>query len=116
MSVLDTSQIFYNWAVGISAGVFVAIQTLAKLWPHIKAVYFRHKFPSSKVGSDFEVVHLKDKGELHILKDKELRWISSSLTRSDLHFSWSKVRILDNKEWGKYTVGSEIYTRGQRGK
>ena len=117
MSALDTSQIFYNWAVGISAGVFVAIQGLAKLWPHIKAVYFRIKFPVQDQGKTFDIVQLQGKeGILYALKKNNLRWISSSLTRSDLHFPYSGIKTLEQKDWDKYSVGGEIYIRGQRGK
>jgi len=117
MSALDTSQIFYNWAVGISAGVFVALQGLAKLWPHLKAFWYRFRFPVQKQNKTYEIVQLKGKeGILYTLKKNKLRWISSSLTRSDLHFPYSGIKTLDQKDWDKYSVGSEVYTRGQRGK
>lgn len=110
------SQDYYNWTVGTSAGVFVALQTLAKLWPYIKAIYFRRRFPVSNLTKTFEIVHLENKGELYVLNKQKLRWISSSLTRSDLHFPWTSARSLKEKEWREYSIGHEIYTRGQRGK
>jgi len=113
-----TSQDYFNWTVGTSAGVFVAIQTLAKLWPLLKTLYFRWcKFPANKRDVTYEIVQLKGKeGVLHILAGEELRWISSSLTMSDLRFTRTNIRTINENEWGKYSVGGEVYTRGQRGK
>jgi hypothetical protein len=122
MTVLDTSQIFFNFAVGTASGVFVIFNTGSKLWSSHKQksieVDVKKKYPRDKMNTLFQLIDTeKAPGKIYLidLESKRRHWISSSSTMNDLGFHWSDVIRISDTDFNKYEEGTAILTSGVQG-
>lgn len=122
MSSLETSQIFFNWAVGIASGAFVIAKAIANGFRFIKnrsiETDFKKKYPRDDLGKTFRLVDTEEApGKIYLLdtKSKKRHWISSASTMRDLNYHWTDVERIPKSDFDKYKEGAGILTSGIQG-
>jgi hypothetical protein len=114
MTILDASQIFFNFAAGIAAlGGLVIYSGKAK------RIAYSLKYPASKVDKTFHLVTSPKTGNrifLIDIKAKTRRWIASSSTFMDLGFEWDKVKEIKTEELESHKLKAPMFTSGIPGR
>jgi hypothetical protein len=114
VTLLNASQIFVNFALGISALIGLSI-----FRGKTAEQKYHSRYPVEKINETFKLVDTEeapDKIYLVDLKDKSKRWIKSSKTFLDLGFYWDQVVRITKKEFGSYTEKPGIFISGIPGR
>ena len=121
-----TSEIFYNFAIGLGAiggGVFVGAKGMVEFWKsrniQVSISKIKKRYPRSELNKSFRLVDTEEApGRVYLLdtKTRKRHWIQSGATLLDLDFYWSDFKRIATDEFNKFDEETPILTRGEPGK
>lgn len=120
-SILQVSQIFYNFTAGLGtllaggAGLVAVNQFFTQYRANINRNQLKKRYSKEKINSEYKLVDFKkEPGKIYLLdlQTNRIHWIASAQTMTDLDFSWNDVIHLDTSEFDKYQESEKIHTSG----
>lgn len=126
--VRNYSEIIRNLLLGIGA-LFTGLGGFKVFWDYAEQQAdknreerwvreLRNRYPASKVGENFRLLHPDTRGNeiwLYDRNTKRIHHIASWETFKDLYFTNKDVESISGDEFKKYTRGEPFLTRGEFG-